>query len=173
MICPPFLATPNSTVCASSIFRRSIRLTIPTTVALSLSALIFSTSDPTFIATFLAKTQYTSTTTPLRLTSTLQFFNTLFDLFCITKDYANQAANRVFPSGTLWIVSTFFQQSYTVYMTMIIVPYTRASWRVKALLVFIITAWWVQSWAWYSVSGLLLADMVLNMELQTKCRTGI
>jgi hypothetical protein len=57
-------------------------------------------------------------------------------------------------------------------MTMIIVPYTRASWRVKALLLFILAAFWVQSWAWYSVTGLLITDAVLNMDLQVKSRTG-
>lgn len=58
-------------------------------------------------------------------------------------------------------------------MTMVIVPYTRAQWRVKALLTFIVTAWWVQSWACYSISGLLLADAVLNMEFKAKAAAGL
>ncbi|KAH8693405.1 hypothetical protein GQ44DRAFT_635204 [Phaeosphaeriaceae sp. PMI808] len=59
-----------------------------------------------------------------------------------------------------------------VYMTMIIVPYTRTSWRVKAMLVFVLTAWWVQSWAWYSITGLLLADAVVNMDFKVKSNDG-
>ncbi|KAL2008172.1 hypothetical protein VTN00DRAFT_8154 [Thermoascus crustaceus] len=38
---------------------------------------------------------------------------------------------------------------------MLIIPYTRNSWRVKGSILFIVTAWWVQSWAWYSVTGLI------------------
>lgn len=58
-------------------------------------------------------------------------------------------------------------------MTMVIIPYTRPSWRVKAALFFIITAWWVQSWAWYSITGLFLADMTTNMDFKAKSRRGI
>lgn len=75
-----------------------------------------------------------------------------------------------FPTQTLWIVSTLFQQSYTVYATMVIIPYTRISWRLWGALVFIATAWWVYSWAWFSVSGLLVADAVVNMELKARCQ---
>jgi hypothetical protein len=66
-----------------------------------------------------------------------------------------------------------FQQSYTVYMTMVMIPYTRSSWRVKALLVFIISAFWVQSWAWFSITGLLIADVVHKMSFKTKAQAGI
>ena len=56
---------------------------------------------------------------------------------------------------------------------MIIIPYTRATWRLRGFIGFIIAAWWVQSWAWYSITGLLLADIVTNMDFQTKSRRGI
>jgi hypothetical protein len=58
-------------------------------------------------------------------------------------------------------------------MTMIIIPYTRPSWRVKALLIFILSAFWVQSWAWFSITGLLISDMVHNMDFKSKARSGI
>ncbi|KAJ4370385.1 hypothetical protein N0V83_004903 [Neocucurbitaria cava] len=109
----------------------------------------------------------------MRLRNFLVYFNSLFETFWLNRDYSSQAANRVFPSGTLWIVSAIFQQSYTIYMTMIIVPYTRVSWRVKALLVFTAAAFWVQSWAWYSITGLLVADAVINMDFQLRSRAGI
>ena len=53
-------------------------------------------------------------------------------------------------------------------MTQVIIPYTRSSWRVKAYLVFILTAFWVQSWAWFSITGLLIADVVHNMDFKAK-----
>lgn len=171
-ICIPFLANANRSVCASSIFRRGLRLWIPTFIIFSLSAAAFSTTSTQYITDFLNITGNISTSAPMRMRNFLVYFNSLFDLFWLINAYGSQAANKAFPSGTLWIVSVLFQQSYTVYMTMVIVPYTRPSWRVKALCIFIATAWWVQSWAWYSVTGLLLADVVLNMNFQFKSRSG-
>ncbi|KAF1950431.1 hypothetical protein CC80DRAFT_427042 [Byssothecium circinans] len=171
-ICLPFLEHSSRTVCASAIFRRGIRLSIPTFIAFSLSAAALSTTSTQYIDDFLTMTGNISTTTPMRFHNFLVYFNSIYELFWLNKLYASQAANRAFPSGTLWIVSVLFQQSYTVYMTMVIIPYTRASWRVKALLVFIATAWWVQSWAWYSITGLLLADAVYNMRFQDKAQSG-
>jgi hypothetical protein len=108
----------------------------------------------------------------MRFRNFLIYFNSLFEIFWINKHYSSQAANKAFPSGTLWIVSVLFQQSYTVYITMVIIPSTRTSWRVKAMLAFILAAFWVQSWAWYSVTGLLIADAVLNMNFQYRSRNG-
>ncbi|KAF2178608.1 hypothetical protein K469DRAFT_598866 [Zopfia rhizophila CBS 207.26] len=171
-ICLPFLANPTRTACSSSVSRRALRLWLPTFIAFSLSTAVFSTTGTEYLSNFMEMTNNVSASTPMRMPSFLIYFNALFDIFWVTKSYASQAANLVFPSGTLWTVSVLFQQSYTVYMTMIIVPYTRDSWRVKALLIFIATAWWVQSWAWYSITGLLLADAVLNLNFQFKSRSG-
>lgn len=168
----PYLSNTTREVCASSIFRRSVRLWLPTFVAFSVAVAAFTAADTTYISDFLTRTGNVSTETPMRMRTFLVYFNSVFDIFWINKQYSYQAANKAFPSGTMWIVSVLFQQSYTVYMTMIIVPYTRASWRVKALLVFILSAFWVQSWAWYSVTGLLITDAVLNMDLKVKMRTG-
>lgn len=172
-ICIPYLSNNAREVCASSVFRRCIRLWIPTFVAYSFAAAAFSTSSTDYITDFLSLTGNVSTNTPFRLSNFLLYFNSLFEVFWVTRDYASQAANNAFPSGTLWIVSILFQQGYTVYMTMVIVPYTRSSWRLKALVVFVLAAYWVQSWAWYSVTGLLIADAVFNMDLQSKSRDGV
>lgn len=142
--CLPFLGNAHKSVCSSSIFRRGLRLWLPTFAAFSLSAAAFSKFSTQYVEDFLVTTGNVSTEVPMRMRNFLVFFNSLFDLFWLTKDYGSQAANRAFPSGTLWIVNVLFQQSYTVYMTMVIVPYTRRSWRVKALITFILSAWWVQ-----------------------------
>jgi len=168
----PYLNKTTREVCASSIFRRSVRLWIPTFVGFSVAVAAFNLADTTYIRAFLARTGNVSTSEPMPMRNFLVYFNSLFEIFWMTKSYSIQAANQAFPSGTMWIVSVLFQQSYTVYMTMIIVPYTRAAWRTKALLVFILAAFWVQSWAWYSVTGLLIADAVLNMDFAVRSRTG-
>jgi hypothetical protein len=171
-LCIPYLSKPDKEVCASSIFKRGIRLWVPTFVAFSFSAAAFSTSSTSYVNEFLRATGNISTQAPMHTRNFLVYFNSLFDLFWITRNYSSQAANQLFPSGTLWAVSVIFQQSYTVYMTMITIPYTRTSWRVQAFLMFILTAWWVQSWAWYSITGLLIADAVQNMGFQHKSRGG-
>jgi hypothetical protein len=171
-ICLPYLVTKAREVCASSVFRRGVRLWIPTFVAYSFAAAAFSTTSTDYITNFFNDTGNVSTSTPMRFRNFLVYFNSLFDIFWLNSQYSSQAANLAFPSGTLWIVSVLFQQSYTVYITMVIVPCTRTSWRVKAMLAFILAAFWVQSWAWYSVTGLLIADAVLNMDFQSRSRHG-
>lgn len=171
-ICIPYLNDTRKEICASSIFRRNIRLWIPTFVAFSLAAAAFSASDTGYIKEFFNHTGNVSTNTPLRLRNFLVYFNSMFDIFWVNKQYTDQSAVQAFPSGTLWIVSVLFQQSYTVYMVMIIVPHTRISWRVKPLLMIIVTAFWVNSWAWYSVTGLLIADAKFNMHFQSRSRSG-
>ncbi|KAH7072660.1 hypothetical protein BKA63DRAFT_567260 [Paraphoma chrysanthemicola] len=171
-ICLPYLSSTTKEACASSIFRRNVRLWIPTFMAYSLAAIAFTQGSTVYISEFIDATGNVSTVTPMRFRNFLVYFNSLFDIFWVNKKYNDQAANKAFPSGTLWIVSVLFQQSYTVYMAMVIVPFTRTSWRVKAFLTIIVTAFWVQSWAWYSVSGLLIADAVLNMDFQSRSRSG-
>jgi hypothetical protein len=171
-ICLPYLANKTREVGASSVFRRGIRLWIPTFIAYSFAAAAFSTTSTDYISDFLTTTGNISTTAPMRIQNFLIYFNSLFEIFWVNKRYVDQAANDVFPSGTLWIVSVLFQQSYTVYITMVIVPNTRTSWRVKAMLAFIVAAFWVQSWAWYSVTGLIIADAVLNMDFKVRSQRG-
>ncbi|KAF2442845.1 hypothetical protein P171DRAFT_464579 [Karstenula rhodostoma CBS 690.94] len=38
---------------------------------------------------------------------------------------------------------------------------------------FIVITWWVQSRAWYPITGLLLADMAANMDFKAKAQRGI
>ncbi|KAK8202961.1 hypothetical protein IWZ00DRAFT_563074 [Phyllosticta capitalensis] len=172
-ICVPFLKNPVRQVVASQLFRRGIRLWIPTTVSFGLAALILNQIGTGYIDDFKTSTGHTNVATPEDLPNFLNFFNSLFEIFWVVHDFAKQKASLAYPSQTLWIVSLVFLQSYTVYMSMICIPYTRNSWRVKAFVLYIITAWWVQSWAWYSATGLLFADVVINMDFKAKARRGL
>ncbi|KAF2090791.1 hypothetical protein K490DRAFT_71121 [Saccharata proteae CBS 121410] len=169
----PFLCNPSRELVASSVFRRGIRLWIPTAIALGLAVLILNQIGHGYIDDFKSQIGNNSFATPDRVPNFLVYFNSVFDLFWGTYDYSKQMGNTAFPSQTLWIVNLIFQQSYTVYMTQIIIPYTRKSWHVKAFFVMIAAAWWVQSWAWYSFTGLLLADVIVNMDFRTKLRQGL
>lgn len=56
---------------------------------------------------------------------------------------------------------------------MVIVPHTRPKWRVQFGILFVIAAWWCNSWAWYTVSGLLVCDMVMHMDFKQNALMGI
>jgi hypothetical protein len=172
-ICIPFVQNSTSGNVASSAFRRGFRLLIPTAVSLGLVHLIFLWSGLGYIDEFKNLTGNISFQTPYKIPSFLAWVNSVFNLFWITRNFASQSGSTAFPSQTLWIVNVLFSQSHTVFMTMVIIPYTRNEWRVKAFLLFILTAWWVQSWAWYSITGLLLCDVIMNMEFKAKSQAGI
>ncbi|KAL6715407.1 hypothetical protein ACLMJK_006368 [Lecanora helva] len=173
MICVRFLLSSNKTALASSVFRRGLRLWIPTAVSLAFVKILTSTIGTEYIDDFKTQTGNVSFQTPYSIPNALAYFNSVFNLFWVTRNFHDQAGSLAFPSQTLWIVNIIYTQSYTIFMTMVIVPYTRNSWRVQAYVGFILTAWWVQSWAWYSVTGLLLADLLMNMRYQERAQRGV
>jgi hypothetical protein len=172
-ICLPFLRKSTKTAVASASFRRGIRLWFPVAVSLAIVKGVFSSTGTEYIEQFKDAIGNTSLDTPYSLRGTLAYFNAVFNLFWTTFDFSSQAGSKAFPSGTLWIVNVIYMQSYSIYMTMLIIPYTRSAWRVQAFVLFILTAWWVQSWAWYSITGLLIADAVVNMDFKAKSQRGI
>jgi hypothetical protein len=172
-ICIPFLNKPTAAAVASAAFRRSISLLLPLVVALAIITVIFHYTGVSYIDAFKNATQNQSFDTPIVIDNTLVFFNSCFNLFWTTKAFFTQAGNIGFPTQTLWLINVIYVQSYTVYMTMLIIPYTRTRWRVQAAILFILTAWWVQSWAWYSITGLLLADSIINMDFRSRSKHGM
>ncbi|KAF2456992.1 hypothetical protein BDY21DRAFT_422152 [Lineolata rhizophorae] len=169
----PFFKSPTKQTAASLIFRRTFRFLLPAAVALAIVAVVQSQVGQSHIVRFKEETGNTALEIPLRIDQPLVYFNSLFEIFWVNKLYFTQSASLGFPTQTLWMLSAIYQQSYTVYMTMIVIPYTRNSWRVKAFIFFILTAWWVQSWAWYTVTGILLADVVHHMGFQRKSPAGM
>jgi hypothetical protein len=169
----PFFAEPSKLTAASSIFRRPIRLAIPVAFALGITTLMLNGMGRTYISDFLTRTNNKSVSVPTPIPNFLVYFNSLFTLFWATRDFSLQNGSTGSPSQTLWIMSVIFQQSYTLYMTMIIIPFTRPQWRRKALILFIFTAWWVQSWAWYSITGLLFADLAHTFNLRQVLGRGL
>lgn len=166
-ICLPFLLDSSKTVLASTVFRRGIRLWFPVAASMIVVYFVFSQTMATRLLDFATMIGNESLDTDIYLLpSSLANFNAIFMAFWTTHNFQLQAASFAFPSQMLWIISAVFQQSYTVYITMVIIPYTRPRWRIVGAIAFILTAWWVYSWAWYSISGLLVADAVMNMGLQ-------
>jgi hypothetical protein len=158
---------------ARSVFCRGIALWFPVAVTLAIIQLAFSQTELNYIYQFKTRTGNNSMQVPYGIPNALTYFNSVFNLFWTTHNYSVQAGSTAFPSQTLWIINAVYMQSYTVYMTMVIIPYTRKRWRVQGAFFFVLTAWWCQSWAWYTISGLLFCDMVMNMDFKAAARRGI
>ncbi|RMZ81377.1 hypothetical protein DV738_g2262, partial [Chaetothyriales sp. CBS 135597] len=169
----PFLRDPSKDTLARSMMTRGITLWFPVAVSLAIVKLASSTMGQTYIYLFQEGTGNRSMAVPYFLPNAFAYFNSVFNVFWVTRDFNIQAASTAFPTQTLWILSAIYSQSYTVFITMIIIPYTRAKWRVQGAILFVIAAWWVQSWAWFTISGLLFCDMVMNMDWKEKALRGI
>ncbi|KAK3673539.1 hypothetical protein LTR78_006443 [Recurvomyces mirabilis] len=173
-VCLPFLLNPTKLQLASSVFRRGLRLWFPTAAALVVCYIAFSNSSPQYLADFAATTGTAAVNNGTMVDSlyimptSIVNFNSIFEIFWVSHNFSYQAGNWAFPTQTLWVITAIFQQSYTVFAVMVIIPFTRKSWRLSGATFFILTAWWVYSWAWFSISGLLLADMIVSMDFKAK-----
>ncbi|CAO2653388.1 Nn.00g027990.m01.CDS01 [Neocucurbitaria sp. VM-36] len=174
-ICIPFMTKDGGSKIsiAGSVFRRGLRLWIPVAVALAIATGVFHVHGYQRVGDFADQTNNLSIYTPYKIDNALIYFNSVFNLFWVTNKFGDQAGSYAFPGQMMWVINVIYQQSFTIYMTMVIIPYTRRSWRVKGTIFFIITAWWVQSWAWYSITGLALADLATNMNFKVKAQRGI
>lgn len=123
---------------------------------MSIAALINYLGGFDHIVTFQVLAENSVTSIPLSYKSILAWLNSMFNLFWFSD--ALQAGVLAHPGAQIWIITTTFSESYTNYMTMLLLPYMTRTWRIQLLIGFIVAAWWVDSWAWYSVTGLLLAD---------------
>lgn len=100
----PFITSPTSVVVASSVFRRWIRLLIPTFAA-SILVVIFFSGGKQYIDEFKDITENVSFETPYTPPGFVGFCNAIFNLFWVTRDFASQAGSRAFPGQMLWIVT--------------------------------------------------------------------
>lgn len=169
----PFFRNPVKETIARTLLTRSLSLCIPVAISLAIIKGSMTTSFINIITQFKADTDNLSLTIPYQLPTTLSYWNSVFHLFWTTHGFESQAGSLAFPTQTLWLINVVYIQSYTVYMTMVIVPYTRAAWRVQFAIAFVIAAWWCNSWAWYTISGLLVCDMVMHMDFKAKAQEGI
>ncbi|KAI4717449.1 hypothetical protein E4T48_06333 [Aureobasidium sp. EXF-10727] len=168
----PFLRDANSATYARSLIARPIRMGIPLAIGLAISCIIFSTINTQYLEDFAILNGNPYLRAPEKPASALACFNSIWDLLWVTKDYSLQMGNLAFPSWTLWVPSAVYLQSYTVYIFMVVLPYSRPSWHVTGLLMFAFGSWWFNSWGWYSATGLFLADVAVNPPLRTALFRG-
>jgi hypothetical protein len=62
-----------------------------------------------FISSFAEQTDNHSIPTPYQIPNALAYFNSVFNIFWVTRDWDLQAASKAFPGQTLWVVSVIFE----------------------------------------------------------------
>lgn len=138
-----------------------------------MATLIFSQIGTQFIDKFKNDLPNDSIQTPTVVPNGGAAFNSLFNLFWLSYDHYKQAANTFWPTMTLWAPSIMYFQSYTVYFLMAILPFTRPKWHLSGLGLFGLGSFWMGYWGWYSVTGLLFADVATNPTLRQELRLGV
>lgn len=171
--CVRFLKNPTSDNLAGTIIRRSIRIVIATGAASFIAYGIFGGLGTKYIETFKHNLPNRSINAPYVPKTALQGFNAVFDMFWVVNQYDSQAGNAFWPTGTLGRVSLLYNQSWTVYFLMVLLPFGRPAWHVQVLSLFTFGAFWMCSWGWYSACGLLLADVTINPVLSSKLALGL
>ncbi|THW08162.1 hypothetical protein D6D24_09400 [Aureobasidium pullulans] len=167
-----FLREVNSATYARSLISRPIRMGLPLAVGLAISCAVFSTINTKYLEDFARLNQNPYLRAPERPDGALASFNSIWNLLWVTRDYSLQMGNLAFPSWTLWVPSAIYLQSYTVYIFMVILPFSRPAWHVNGLIMFAFGSWWFNSWGWYSATGLFLADIAINPPLRTALFRG-
>lgn len=167
-----FLTNVNTNTFAQSLIARPIRMGLSLAVGLAISCAIFSTINTNYLEDFAILVGNPYLRAPERPDGALASFNSIWNLLWVTKDYSLQMGNLAFPSWTLWVPSAIYLQSYTVYIFMAILPFTRPSWHFTGGLMFAFGSWWFNSWGWYSVTGLFLADISINPPLRSGLMRG-
>jgi hypothetical protein len=172
-ICIRFLKDPKPATFSGSIVRRIIRMVIGVGVASAITSGIFHAIGTDTVKVFKETLPNKSSQSIATPESALQVFNSVFNIFWVVRGYYHQAANRFWPTATMWGVSLIYQQSWTIYFLMVILPYTRVTWHAQGLAVFAAGSFWMCSWGWYDAAGLLLAQYVINPKLQGRLTEGM
>lgn len=172
-VCVHFLHDPSPTAYARSLISRPLRVGVPISIALAISITIFSLIDSTYIAEAAALLRNPLLSAPQMPATPLAAFNSIYDLLWIVRDFSEQQGNFSFPGGVLWAPSLIYFQSYTVYITMVVLPFTRPAWHVQGMCLFALGSFWFESWGWYSAAGLLIADLSLSPYWHARLARGI
>lgn len=92
--------------------------------------------------------------------SALEYWNSIAAFFFAGYEfsYYDRAFAFIPPAGVDWILPIIFQQTYTCITLAYILPYTRLQAKVIGYLSFGLICYWVGSWTWYSITGLLLCE---------------
>ncbi|CAO1624962.1 unnamed protein product [Sympodiomycopsis kandeliae] len=154
-----FLERRNSISIAGATFRRPVRLVLPVLAALAFTSIVSVAGGFKYAAQFAELTQNTMAQPPQIWKSTIEFVNSAVSLFFNTQpSKTDRAVAFLPPADTAWVIPVIFQQSFTAYVFSILLPYATLSSKLWGFAGFIIVTYWLGSWAWYTLTGLQIAE---------------
>jgi len=168
-----YLRKPSSTTYAGTLVRRIIRMMLLLSIASGIATGMVTSMGGGFVDEFKARLPNNSFPTPGVPYNGIAAANSIFDLFWLTTDFSTQAANRFWPSATLWAPAVIYYESFTIYIIMVVMPYTRPAWHWQVLALFALGSFWYQSWGWYAATALALADAASNATLSAEIKLGL
>ena len=172
-VCIHFLQDASTPKFARTLISRPIRIGIPISIALAISISIFSTIDTSYVSQAAFAIRNSNLSAPVKIVDATQGFNSIYNLLWVYRDFYTQMGNTLWPSNTLWVVSLIYYQSYTTFIFMVILPFTRPGWHLQGLIWFGLGSFWFNTWGWYSAIGLLMADLSINPALRSAVARGI
>lgn len=168
-----FLSSPTPSAFSGSIVRRVVRIGFVVTLSSGIVYGVFGGIGIGYIEQLKKSLPNQHIKAPEGPENGVIAMNAIFNFFWVVRNYSTQAANSFWPTQTLWNLSLIFNQSWTVYFLMIILPYTRPGWHTGALSLFALGSFWTCSWGWYSAAALLLADYSTCPSLRLRLDEGL
>lgn len=157
-----FLERRTATSLAGSAFRRPLRFIPSIALTLALVSIITASGGFKFANQMSIDTENKFAQPPLIWENTIQYFNSIVGLFFSIRDnLTDRMVTFVPPTGILWFLPRVFQQSFTVITFSYLLPFTIFKYKFIFFGIFILVTFWIGSWAWYSLTGLLLAELVV------------
>ncbi|UZJ56721.1 hypothetical protein CBS101457_006041 [Exobasidium rhododendri] len=145
---------------AGAAFRRPFRLLVPAILGLTFASILSVTGAFT-PGISMAQSLQSNLAYPAPIwISPIEYFNSLVAFFFADYDfsYYDRAFAFIQPAGIAWILPIIFQQTYTCVTLAYILPYTRLHAKIVGYVGFALLCYWVGSWAWYSMTGLLVCE---------------
>lgn len=157
-----FLERRTPTTLAGAVFRRPLRLLFPVIFGLAFTSILSRAGAFNSAAEFATRTQNQIAQPPRLWTNFIEFFNACFTLFFDTSVQKwHPAIAYIPPSGISWTIPVIFQQSFTLYVFAALMPYLTFKAKAWGFAGFIIVTYWLGSWAWYTLTGLQIAEFAL------------
>ncbi|KAK0552266.1 hypothetical protein OC846_002963 [Tilletia horrida] len=169
-----FLERRTATSVAGLAFRRPIRFFFPLAVSLAITTAVNALGGFKQAGYFAAVENNEYATPPQMWTSTIEYFNSLSGFFFATEDsYLDRGVQFVPPFPVMWFVPRVFMQSFTCYTFSYMMPFILTKHKFWSLGLFALATWWLGLWAWYSLTGLVLAELVIAYDLPGIAAQGI
>lgn len=157
-----FIERRNATSLAGAAFRRPFRFLLPVLVALAFTSVVSVAGGFAYAPRFAEATNNAIAQPPMIWDSFLEYLNTGFSLFfTVDPMTTNRGLAFLPPAGLSWFIPVVFQQSFTLYVFSVLLPFSTLKVKLWAFAVFIVVTYWLGTWAWYSLTGLEIAEMAL------------